>query len=343
MHFSARTLVGLSAFVASCAAQNYTLDTVYDATNFFTEFNFFTEPDPTLGFVQYVDGQTAMGEGLAGIKDGAIHMGVDSQTVNPPNGRKSVRVTSNKAFNHGLFIADIAHMPSNTCGAWPAYWMFGPDWPNRGEIDIIEGVNTQTANLVTLHTSPGCVMTNEGAAQDTVFKEADCNTGVGCGQQTADNQSYGNGFNAIGGGIFVTSWTSQDISVWFFPRTGIPLDITAGTPNPANWGTPAAKFNGGPSCNIDERFRDNNIIFNITFCGVFAGAQPIWDGNAECKALASTCDEYAAGHPEAYVDAFWTVNSVKVYQQGGSESGSGSGGEQQVLGKRVKVPRPFMV
>lgn len=35
-------------------------------------------------------------------------------------------------------------------------WMYGPNWPASGEIDIIEGVNLNTHNSITLHTSPGC-------------------------------------------------------------------------------------------------------------------------------------------------------------------------------------------
>ena len=35
-------------------------------------------------------------------------------------------------------------------------WMVGPNWPNSGEVDIIEGVNSQTADQTTLHTSNGC-------------------------------------------------------------------------------------------------------------------------------------------------------------------------------------------
>lgn len=31
-------------------------------------------------------------------------------------------------------------------------WMFGPDWPNDGEIDIIEGANMAYQNLVSAHT-----------------------------------------------------------------------------------------------------------------------------------------------------------------------------------------------
>ena len=48
----------------------------------------------------------------------------------------SVRITSNKSYNSGLFIADFFSMPHG-CSVWPAYWTVGPDWPNAGEIDII--------------------------------------------------------------------------------------------------------------------------------------------------------------------------------------------------------------
>ena len=49
-------------------------------------------------------------------------MGVDSTTVLDPNGagRQSVRISTQKSWNHGLFIADINHMPGGVCGIWPA-------------------------------------------------------------------------------------------------------------------------------------------------------------------------------------------------------------------------------
>jgi hypothetical protein len=31
-------------------------------------------------------------------------------------------------------------------------WTLGPNWPSSGEIDIIEGVNSQKANSMALHT-----------------------------------------------------------------------------------------------------------------------------------------------------------------------------------------------
>jgi len=33
-----------------------------------------------------------------------------------------------------------------------AVWMYGPDWPNNGEVDIIEGANTALTNIMSAHT-----------------------------------------------------------------------------------------------------------------------------------------------------------------------------------------------
>ena len=35
-------------------------------------------------------------------------------------GRPSVRIASKKAWTHGLFIGDFAHVPAGVCGTWPA-------------------------------------------------------------------------------------------------------------------------------------------------------------------------------------------------------------------------------
>jgi beta-glucanase (GH16 family) len=63
-----------------------------------------------------------------------------------------MRITTTKTYNGGLFIADFERMPFG-CSLWPAYWSVGSDWPNGGEIDILEGVNDQTT-LVISHLIP---------------------------------------------------------------------------------------------------------------------------------------------------------------------------------------------
>jgi hypothetical protein len=114
---SLQTLIHASAiaWLAGTASAAYTLQDVYDSTNFFDGFNFYDGRDPTNGFVDYVNAETANNAGLAGLSQDGVYMGVDHTTMSPPNGRASVRVESKKQYTLGLFIADIKHMPGAEC------------------------------------------------------------------------------------------------------------------------------------------------------------------------------------------------------------------------------------
>jgi hypothetical protein len=310
-----KMLAAVLAF-SSLAAAAYTLADEYTEENFFNEFDFFTDADPTHGTVKYVAAEVANDERYAGFYNKGIMLGLDYKTLNPAQGRDSTRLVSKKSYTHGLFIADIQHMPGSICGVWPAYWLVGPDWPAGGEIDIIEGVNTQTSTSITLHTAPGCTINNDGTVGSTTLSHANCNEGnaaVGCGQTTNNNQNYGDGFNDASGGVYATQWTSDFIAVWFFSRNAIPADIANGSPDPSTWGEPTAKFNGGTTCDMDKFFRDHRIVINTTFCGDWAGQ--VWAQNSECMALASTCQEYVMSKPEAFSQAYWLFNYIQVYAE----------------------------
>jgi hypothetical protein len=318
---------------AGIASAQYSLTDNFDHTNFFKNFNFFDGTDPTHGFVSYAKAQTANQNALAGYANNAVYLGVDHTTMNPAGGRGSTRVSSTKTYTKGLFIADIAHMPGNTCGVWPAFWTFGPNWPSSGEIDIIEGVNAQSNNAITLHTSATCVVSTAGSAPGGVLANGDCNSGNGnngCSQSTTTANNFGDPFNANGGGVYAMEWTSSAISVHFFPRNAIPADITANTPNPSSWGAPQAKFtSSGAGCNIDNHFKNHQIIFDTTFCGDWAGQ--VWSSGS-CASKATTCEAYVANNPGAFESAYWLINSVKVYGENGTAPAA----------RRALVERPFL-
>jgi len=110
----------------ACLAQSYSLTDSYIPSNFFSKFDFFTGADPTHGYVDYVDYNTALSTGLI-PSAGTAAWGVDNTTVLPSTntaGRASVRLSSKATYNHGLFIADFAHMPDSTCSLWVR---FSPD------------------------------------------------------------------------------------------------------------------------------------------------------------------------------------------------------------------------
>ncbi|KAI0136584.1 concanavalin A-like lectin/glucanase domain-containing protein [Xylariales sp. AK1849] len=325
-----RSLLRLSAVSAfgALAQAAYTIQDTYDTTSFFDGFEFYSGADPTNGFVQYHNAALANSSSLAGYANGGIYLGVDSSTENPSApGRGSIRMNSKKTYTKGLFVADIAHMPTTSksgCGLWPAFWTFGAEggWPNAGEIDIIEGVNSASSTTFTLHTSAECS-----------FSQGNCNAGNGndgCGEQINDTQTYGAGFNEIGGGVYAVEWTSEAISIWFFPRSGsIPSDIAAGNPDPTSWPAATGTFSGS-GCDIDSHFTGHQIVFNTDFCGDWAGK--VWSEDAVCSTLASTCDAYVAANPSDFVEAFWLINSVKVFSQTTSN---------QTTSKRDAVPRRF--
>jgi hypothetical protein len=316
-----KTALGLLSTAALTRAATYTQTDVYDPTNFFQEFTFFSDRDPTNGFVQYATPQQADSTGLAGFANGGIYLGTDHSNTTT-SGRASTRVTSTKSYTKGLFLADIAHMPAGvgpagSCGLWPAFWMFGPNWPSSGEIDILEGVNNQASNEITLHTAPGCSMTNPGSSPNTKLISPDCQGNMGCPQKTVGESTYGAGFNAAGGGVYAVEWTSEAISIWFFSRSDpiVPTLTGNASPDPSTFGTPLAVFAGGAGCDIDSHFQNHQIVFNIDFCGDWAGK--VWDQDESCTAVAPTCEEFVGSNPQAFVDAYWLINSVKVFQQTG--------------------------
>lgn len=293
----------------------------YTGENFFPAFDFFTQPDPTHGFITYVDQAQCESEGIARVSnDGKVYMSVDNRTVST-GPRDSVRITSKAAFDSGLFILDVEHIPTG-CATWPAFWLVGPSWPSNGEIDIIEGVNTQTFVSTTLHTNDGCKQTNadstftghrgtgsNGQPCDNCFVNAPGQyNNQGCGIEGASN-SYGPGFNENGGGVFATVWTDAGIAVYFFSRGNIPKDIQSAQPNPASWGEPYAQFDFGSDC-PSSHFHQNQIVFDTVLCGDWAGS----DFARSCASVQTSCEDFVKSSPEKLNEAYWSINSLLVYQ-----------------------------
>ncbi|KAF2756401.1 mixed-linked glucanase precursor [Pseudovirgaria hyperparasitica] len=297
------------------SAASYRLVDTYDASNWFSKFTVENIADPTHGFVNYLNQADAQRLGLYKTQNNQVYIGVDNTNVISTSGpgRNSVRIHSNPSYNHGLIIGDFAHIPGSQCGSWPAFWMLGPNWPNSGEIDIIEGVHTDSSNQMTLHSAPGC-SPGVGPAGENGYRVAnsDCGAGSGyngCGVKSTQANTYGTSFNANGGGVYATLWTSSAIQVWYWAQRDVPSDVRNGNPNPASWPKPQANFYGG--CNFDSYFKNLQIIFDITFCGDWAGN--VWSQYTSCYNSDTSCTSYVARQPQNFRESYWLVNSVKVY------------------------------
>ncbi|KAH6917917.1 endo-beta-glucanase [Coprinopsis sp. MPI-PUGE-AT-0042] len=293
----------------------YYLEETHKGADFINNFMFEAIPDPTHGRVNYVDKDTAIRDGLVSATDDSFFLRADATKVLSPSGpgRDSVRLISNRHYGNGVMVFDIRHMPQG-CGSWPAVWTFAAPWPHGGEVDILEGVNDQGPNTVTLHTSEGCEMPKL-RLQSGKSGQLDCNVAVnyntGCGVQVNDRRSYGPEFNSVGGGWYAVERTNDYIKAWFWSRYDwdVPEEIRngAGVVNPLYWGLPAAHFPSTDKCNIGEKFRDQNILINLTFCGD-------WAGNAYPKSgCPLTCVDFVNNHPEAFTEAYFDIGSLRIY------------------------------
>ncbi|CBF75173.1 glycoside hydrolase family 16 protein [Aspergillus nidulans FGSC A4] len=298
---------------------DYRLVDSYSGLSFFDQFRYFDDEDPTDGFVNYVNKTTAQQLNLTYASPTSAILRVDTATRNASHGRNSVRIESFKTYDDGLFIFDIIHTPYG-CGTWPALWLTdGYNWPDHGEIDVLEATNNATdGNAVTLHTTPGCNMdVRRKQTGSTTYATCDNNTNsnAGCGVQ-GPSLTYGEAMNERGGGIYALELRPAGIRAWFFPRHSVPLDIdisnSSSKPDPSKWGTALADF-PNTSCDVSSHFKNQSIIANIDLCGQWGGAPNVYSRQWDCP---GKCKELVARHPERFEKAYWEFGGFWVYQAG---------------------------
>ncbi|KAF8621472.1 hypothetical protein AX15_007765 [Amanita polypyramis BW_CC] len=296
----------------------YSLQDTYIGRDFFKGWLWETVNDPTHGRVNYVGQADAINANLSFASDEKFVMRADAQKVVLPGsrGRDSIRISSIASYDESLIVLDLSHMPEG-CATWPAFWTLsqaGP-WPKGGEIDIIEGVNLVENNLSSLHTLPNCTQCDDryqtGYTQTTV-----CDTNVdynkGCGVSFARRESYGSYFNFNGGGYYVMQRSrSNGVNIWFKTRWEVPWEIKDGEDNitiDLFFGPPDAHFDFGDTCNYDAHFDAHKMVFDLTLCGDWAGSvfPSALCGNVDCVT-------FVDNYPEAFENAYWEINSLRVY------------------------------
>ena len=79
--------------------------------------------DRAFGHVEYQSKENALKMGLVKYDNNEVYIGADHNTSlagSSYRGRPSVRLEAKEAYERGLFIARFTHLPSATCGSWPA-------------------------------------------------------------------------------------------------------------------------------------------------------------------------------------------------------------------------------
>ncbi|KAG8909551.1 hypothetical protein FRC00_009893 [Tulasnella sp. 408] len=258
-------LATLFAAQGTLAATYNILDT-FIGPSFLTGFDHQAIADPTHGRVNYVNQATALAQNLTYTSSDTLILRADYKTVLSSSGpgRNSVRIQSKKAYGNGVSVINSTATTN---------------WPSLGEIDIIEGVNDQSPNHSTLHTTDGCTMNPGNMVQTGSLATTNCywqvNGNSGCGVAVNKPNNYGPAFNANGGG-----WNDNTV----------PNDVKNGASsvNTANWGTPYANFVDN-NCNFQTHFGNENLIINLTLYHV----------NQD---------------PADFKNAYWDIASLRVYQ-----------------------------
>ncbi|AEO55983.1 glycoside hydrolase family 16 protein [Thermothelomyces thermophilus ATCC 42464] len=316
----APSVLRLGAAALACASstlavETYQLKESYNPSNFFDKFTFFSSPDPNQGFVKYRSKQDATNLGLIQSTKDEVTIKVDS-TGTDKDGRSSVRIESVNTYNSGLFIADFSHFPKPACGAWPAYWMVGPQWPLDGEVDIYEGWNLNTANKVVLHTDGpsvvgSCTVSQEDFTASLRYsncwdKAPDQPGNTGCAADEPDGT-----FGGAAGGVYATEWSETGFKIWSWTHDNVPSDVKSGKPDPSTWGMPVFAA-GGSTCDVTKTFNNMRIILNINLCGDAAGG--LWGETCQAATGVAQCAQYVQQNPKAFEQTYWKIRGIDVYQ-----------------------------
>jgi len=313
-----------AALLPALVNAQYTQVKEYVGDAFFDDWDFYNHADDlTNGNVFFVSSTNAGKDQLAYVNDaGNAIMKVDnSSSVSVGQNRNSVRINTQDHFTVGsLWVTDMLHVPYG-CSVWPAFWSSAQDWPSGGEIDTFEGVNQVTMNQMALHTGDGCTHSSNALQTSTLVNSTDCSTAAnnneGCVVTTPTPSSYGAAFAADGGGVFVTEFANEGISIWFFNRSSVPsaLQSNASTINIADLGTPTANYTS-QTCTVSKFFEPQSLIFDITLCGDFAGNQQVF-----AETCSGVCyDDFVIGAPSNYDNAYFEVKYVRVYGVPGEDT-----------------------
>lgn len=320
----------ISTLIPAASAANWTQTAAIRGRDFFSNFEWFTDKDPTNGLVNYQSSSNARSQNLSFV-DGEGHfvMAVSTTPV-ALEGRNSVRITSKESYSDGVYVLNVTHVPMG-CATWPAFWTVTEDidnWPNGGEIDIMENANNEyKANLVSVHTNTSCTIPSTISDAYGTVAYTNCsafapsNPGCRVEMNGTSNPTWGTALNRAGGGIIAMErsfgTTGKGVRVWYFPNnspSSLPSDLkrSSTSVNTDNWPKPNA-YLPISSCYAD--FAPHKIVFDITLCGDWAGNTYNQSG---CNAQYPACSYQVGYNGSSFNQSYWELESLRLYTDGGS-------------------------
>lgn len=293
---SGLTVLVLSSFPLRPEAA-YKLDWEARGSNFFDDFDFKLD-NFNYGAAAYLTQEEAVAAGVVKAFDthAILQTGKSVGNRSLPK-RESAFIQSKKGWKHFLLMVRFDHLPWG-CGLWPAMWTlgFGKEWPEGGEIDILEYVN-DLPQEVSFHTghSNQCRLDGElvnakyGAMPDANGNDYNCVTDYSLAQTGCSPNKLpllpGEQWSG-GGGMLALESTSEFIKVFHIPAAHADI---AGEPKPEEWDEWVVSYfpfaeseekTPGSCPNSKDLLTEQRLIMNINMCGEWGS--PTWG-------LAKTC------------------------------------------------------
>nr|BAM29293.1 GPI-anchored 1,3-beta-glucanase [Ustilago esculenta] len=346
-------VVAVGALVSSVSAANWTQTAVIRGNDFFDDFDWFTDTDPTHGLVNYQSRRNAISQNLSFV-DGEGHFVMAVSTVPVAlEGRNSVRITSKNSYADGVYVLNVTHVPTG-CATWPAFWTVTEDiksWPNGGEIDIMENANDEyNGNLVSVHTNTSCTIPKTISGQSGTISYTNCsafvsgNTGCRIEMNGTSTPTWGRKLNRAGGGLVAMErsfgTTGNGVRVWYFPNNSpstLPADLKNGSTSVStdNWPQPNAYL---PIASCYADFTPHKIVFDITLCGDWAGNTYNQSG---CNAQYPACSYQVGYNGSSFNQSFWEVESLRLYTIGGSTANAANSRQNTSSLQSSQSPAPL--
>lgn len=345
-HHSSHSSSGGSKSGCYKTGKSYKLNWQAEGSDFFTNWTFVTE-DMVHGAQHFVSKEEARQKGIISTSgsDAFLKIGGLRYPSRPGEAYKrfAPHIRTNTAWDpkESFVVAmKFKHVPEG-CGIWPGFWTVSSDelWPKGGELDILEYPN-QDANKVTFHLDEHCQLDSRKIDQCAPHGHGgsgsmDCYTSYfknafGC--RPKQRQHTGAEW-ARTPGVLAAEWTSEQITVFFFPDAHIPADLASNNPKPDTWSHKYVisymPFKG--ACN-SIGFQE--IVLNIQLCGDAAGSG--WERSACAYKTAMAkatggcvdglsqprdcCTQYVTSlMQDSYMrqQAFFQINYIKVFTPSG--------------------------
>ena len=227
-----------------------------------------------------------------------------------------------------LEVTASIEQPNSGDGYWPAFWMLGPgQWPENGEIDIMEDVNSLSELSGTVHcgTDPGGPCDEPDGIGSGLVGCGGCQSGYNTYTMIlnrTDTSDESITFYLNGNQYFSVSESQVGTSTWqaaFDHDMSIILDLAMGGSYP----------NGACGCTTPDGSTVSGGTMSVQYVAAYettgsssSGTGGSGGSSGSCATAWSSTATYVAGDEVSYAGEDWTANQWNYNEAPGGSSGA---------------------